>query len=174
MTSIFALPGRLALVTGASRGLGADICRSLADAGASVLATARDADLLANVVASLHGNGHLAVAADLGAPDGIERLRAAVAEHGQPLRILVNNAGYFHPQPIEQETLADLDRTLEVNLRAVFQLCQAFGGQMAEAGGGSIVNISSVLGQVGVAAVPGATALHTWVTCRARTSAIAR
>jgi NAD(P)-dependent dehydrogenase (short-subunit alcohol dehydrogenase family) len=137
------LQGRVALVTGGSRGIGRAAALALAEAGADVVITYRErADAAEEVVAALGGR---AVRADLAAPGEAARL---IDEVGR-VDVLVNNAGVLEQKPFEQITEADLDLTLAVNLKAVFLLSQAVIGPMRERGWGRIVNVASSGGQLG-------------------------
>jgi NAD(P)-dependent dehydrogenase (short-subunit alcohol dehydrogenase family) len=137
------LQGRVALVTGGSRGIGRAAALALAEAGADVVITYRErADAAEEVVAALGGR---AVRADLAAPGEAARL---IDEVGR-VDVLVNNAGVLEQKPFEQITEADLDLTLAVNLKAVFLLSQAVMGPMRERGWGRIVNVASSGGQLG-------------------------
>ena len=139
------LEGRVALVTGGSRGIGRAAALVLAEAGADVAITYRErADAAEEVVAALGGRAR-ALRADLAAPGAAARL---IAEVGT-VDVLVNNAGVLEQKPFAEITEADLDRALAVNLKAVFLLSQAVMGPMRERGWGRIVNVASSGGQLG-------------------------
>ena len=142
------LKGKIALVTGGSRGMGAAIVRRLASEGADVALTYNSSEDRANaVVAEIRGVGGkcLAIAADSADPSAIQAaVEKTVAEFGQ-LDILVNNAGIFVVKPIEQLTLDDFDETVNVNVRAVFTASQAAAAHMGE--GGRIISIGSNLAE---------------------------
>jgi NAD(P)-dependent dehydrogenase (short-subunit alcohol dehydrogenase family) len=140
------LDGRIALVTGASRGIGRGIARRLAADGADLAVTARDPsslrDTLAEVVAA--GRRGLAVGLDVTSVDSI---RAAVAESESglgPVDILVNNAGMQRLRPALELTEQDWDVVLDTNLRGAFFVAQAVGRGMVARGFGRIVNVSSM------------------------------
>lgn len=140
-----ALTGQVALITGGGRGLGAAICRALAEAGATVVAADVRADLAEQVAAAVTGAGGkctavaLDVTDDAAAGDLIARL---AAEHGG-LHVLVNNAGIDRTVPFAELTLADWDRILAVNLRGPFVMARHVFPLMRAAGRGHVVNIVS-------------------------------
>lgn len=141
---------RVALVTGAGRGLGAAIARALAESGASVALCDIDPEVQA-VAAALLGAGHevMAVAANVAQPAEVERLVAAVVERFGRLDILVNNAGICPRISIDDMTEESYDRIMDVNLKSVFFLSRAAGNAMKVNGWGRIVNVSSTGGRTG-------------------------
>lgn len=148
----FRLDGQVALVTGASRGIGADLARALADAGAKVAVAARDNAALDAVVTDIETNGGQALAVEMDVRQ-VPSIQAAVAqttnEFGR-LDVLVNNAGLGANHRAEDITEADWDDMMAVNLRGLFFCCQAAGRVMLEQGAGRIVNMSSQAGVVGI------------------------
>jgi len=149
MTSSAALTGRIALVTGASRGIGAAIARALDAAGARVLLAARDVEALAAVAAEL-GHDPAILPVDLAeAGAAADLARRALETSGGRLDVLVNNAAYARRVHLA-DTDADLiDQVLAVNVRAPLLLVRDLEEALAASGHGSIVNITSVSGLVG-------------------------
>lgn len=136
------LDGKVAVVTGASRGIGRAIAAALAQAGAEVLAVARSGDALAGLAAEAPGvTPWVADVADPGFHADLAR---------RPCDILVNNAGMNTPLPIEDMPTDALDAMLSLNVRSVYLVAQAAVRSMLSYGrGGSIVNMSSQMGHVG-------------------------
>jgi acetoacetyl-CoA reductase/3-oxoacyl-[acyl-carrier protein] reductase len=146
------LEGRVALVTGGSRGIGAAICRSLAAHGATVAAgfsadRVRAEQLLAELeVAGVSASAHQG---NVGDPDDCERVvREVIDRHGR-LDILVNNAGITQDRPILRMSVEDWHEVLRVNLSGAFYLSKPALEHMIERGSGRIINISSIIGQMG-------------------------
>jgi len=157
LQDVFGLKGKIALVTGASSGLGVELAQGLAIAGADVAVVARRKDRLDRVADDLRGYGvrSLAVQADLTIDADVERAVAEVEQGLGPVDILVNNAGIAPFGRAEKQTREQWDSVLAVNLTAGFRLSQAIARSMIERGqGGRIINISSILGQVGSAVMP--------------------
>ncbi len=143
---LFRLDGKVAVVTGASSGLGAVFARALAEAGADVALGARRADRLAETRAAVEAAGRraIAVATDVAKPEDCQALvDAAVAEFGR-VDVLVNNAGVGTAVPATRETPEQFRQVLDVNLHGCYWMAQACARVMQP--GSSIVNISSVLG----------------------------
>jgi 3-oxoacyl-[acyl-carrier protein] reductase len=143
------LSGRVALVTGASRGIGLAIAQRLAAAGASVVVNARAID---DGILAAFGTGEAqrisVLSGDVGAPEAAGQLMRAVFTRHKRLDILVNNAGVMRPAPIGMISDDDIDRTLATNLAGAIRLIQSAARLMARTGG-SIVNLSSVVGLKG-------------------------
>jgi NAD(P)-dependent dehydrogenase (short-subunit alcohol dehydrogenase family) len=153
---LFGLGGKVALVTGASSGLGIEFAQGLAMAGADVAVVARRLERLQEVARQLETFGVRAhaVQADLRDAAQIDAALQQAQEILGPIDILVNNAGIAPVSRAERHTLERWQQALEINLTAVFLCCQKVGQQMIERGqGGRIINISSVLGE-------GANAVH--------------
>ncbi|WP_435120826.1 3-oxoacyl-ACP reductase family protein [Amycolatopsis thermoflava] len=142
------LDGKVALVTGGSRGIGAAIARKLAAEGAHVAVTyEKSASRAAEVVASIESLGRKGLALQADSADA-EALTAAVDQAAEALGgldVLVNNAGIFPRGTIEEMSLADFDRTLAVNVRAVFVATKAAVRHLRA--GGRIITIGSTLGE---------------------------
>jgi NAD(P)-dependent dehydrogenase (short-subunit alcohol dehydrogenase family) len=149
----FRLHGQVALVTGASSGLGARFAQVLDGAGASVVVTARRADRLAGVAQGL-ANPSLVVAADLLDGQAVDRLVSATVERFGHLDVLVNNAGDARAGPALDEPPADAERMFRVNVAAPLRLAQHAARHMTSQGRGVIVNVASIAGLVGMEVVP--------------------
>lgn len=149
---LFTLDGAVALVTGGSSGLGAALARTLVDHGARVAVVARRKDRLEALAEEVGG---AAFACDLLDADALDGLVPRVVEALGPPTVLVNAAGAIAAvHPAEEEPLGDVRRTIELNLVAPFRLSQAVFPHLVAAGGGAIVNISSISGHVGIPGIP--------------------
>lgn len=148
---LFRLDGRVAVVTGASSGMGVTFAETLATAGAKVVLAARRQERLQELVKRLEEKGSeaLAVACDVAQEEDVDRLVAATMERFGAADVLVNNAGFTTIVSAEDQALADFQANLAVNLTGVFLCAQRFGRVMLEVGRGVIVNVASVLGLVG-------------------------
>jgi len=148
------LTGRVALVTGASSGIGAGLAAMLATEGASVALAARRGAELERLAAAIASDGGTAVpvVADLADEGSLARLITRTEENLGPVDILVNNAGFAIWKPLEATTMAEWDHTFAVNLRAAAYLCRAVLPGMQARRFGRVVNISS---EAGIAIVPG-------------------
>jgi 2-keto-3-deoxy-L-fuconate dehydrogenase len=149
---MFRLDGKTALVTGGGSGIGEATVRALATAGARVYVADRDGAAAARVAASLVSEGRDARAATVDVTDeaGVLASAAAIGREHSALDILVNNAGIGHVGTIEQTSAADLDRLYSVNVRGVFITSKAFLPGMLARGKGSIINLASIGGIVGI------------------------
>lgn len=137
------LSGKIALVTGASGGLGAHFARRLAACGAEVMIAARRADAMAEVAAAIMAAGgrYSTVVLDVGDAGSIAALDLSRVD------ILVNNAGVVRDAPLLDQQEADWDAVIDTNLKGMFLMTQAVAGAMKLRGkGGSIINIASILG----------------------------
>ena len=148
----FRLDGRVAVVTGASSGLGDRFARVLAAAGASVVVAARRVDRLERLAADLPGA--VAVACDVAEDADLEALVNGTIERFGRLDVLVNNAGTSGVVAAEHETADQIRRVIAVNLVGAHRLSQMAAGPMLAAGRGAIVNVASILGLVGVGQIP--------------------
>jgi NAD(P)-dependent dehydrogenase (short-subunit alcohol dehydrogenase family) len=150
----FSLTGKVALVTGATKGIGLDICKVLADAGADIAAVGRDQTGLAEAKTAIETLGRkcVTIAADLATREGpIEAAQQALKSFGT-IDILVNNAGIALIDPLLEALIEDWDKTMAVNLRAPFLLAKELAPKMIAQRSGKIINISS---QTGVIAIDG-------------------
>jgi short-subunit dehydrogenase len=145
--SIFA--GKIALVTGAGRGIGRAIALSLARSGCHVILTARTVLELADVQQELRkfGDDATAIQADLTRDDDLREL----VEQSGPVDFLINNAGWGKRAPVVRAKIEDWDQTLRLNLRAPMILAQRLLPAMIEKGEGAVINIGSVSGKTGEA-----------------------
>lgn len=156
--SIFDLSGRLAVVTGARRGIGLAIAEALAASGADIVGVSLDMEAdggEARRRVEALGSQFTPVPADLSDRASVRRLMARIAEFDRPVDILVNNAGTIYRQPALAYDLGEWDRVLEVNLSSQFALTQAIGGRMVERGYGKVIFTASLLsfqGGINVAA----------------------
>jgi len=148
------LLGRVAFVTGGTRGIGAAICRSLASQGAEVAAgysgNQEAAEAFSKAMGESYPDSRVTVhRGDIGSPDDCRRTVAEVIEQHGRLDILVNNAGITADRTIMKMTDDDWRRVIDVNLSGAFYLSQAALGHMLERGSGRIVMVSSVIGETG-------------------------
>jgi len=147
---MFELTGKVALVTGASRGIGRAIAVALAARGAHVVAVARANNADATVEAIRAAGGQAtAVGADVTDPASVEAMLAAALQHTGRLDVLVNNAGIARDQLMLRMKRADWDEVLATNLTAAFTIVQAALKPMIRQRGGRIISIGSVVGQMG-------------------------
>ena len=146
----FALNGRVAVVTGSTRGLGEGFARALGDAGASIAIVGRDAEAGRRVVADLEARGTAStfIAADITERENVDAvLEATMARFGR-VDILVNNAGTCVHAPALDVTPDEWRQVMNVNLDALWTCSQVFGRQFVEQGSGVIVNIGSMSGVI--------------------------
>ncbi|MGQ4363506.1 SDR family oxidoreductase [Streptomyces sp. SAS_272] len=157
----FDLTGRLAVVTGARRGIGRAMARALARAGADVIGVSASleetgSDVEKDVTAA--GRTFEAIRTDFADPHAVHALGADLAARERPVDILVNNAGTIRRAPAAQHTDTDWDTVLQVNLTAQFALTRAVGTTMVARGRGKVVFTASLLSYQGGITVPGYTA----------------
>ena len=148
MQSRWRLDGKLALVTGGTRGIGLATAEQLLDLGAQVFIVARDAQAVAAQVARWRAQGKPAqgMAADLAGAPGREQVIARIAQSGGKLDALVNNLGTNVRGPLAQYSPDDYRRLFEANVMSVFDLCRLAYPLLKQAKGGAVVNIASVSG----------------------------
>jgi NAD(P)-dependent dehydrogenase (short-subunit alcohol dehydrogenase family) len=146
VSTLFRLDGKVAIVTGASSGLGDRFARVLHAAGATVVVAARRADRLDALVAELPGA--VAIGCDVSVPADRERLVAATVERCGTVDVLVNNAGISTKVGIEDEELDYFEYVQNVNLTACWHLMKLCGAVMVAKRSGSVVNVASMLGLV--------------------------
>jgi short-subunit dehydrogenase len=148
------LTDRVAVVTGASSGIGAGLAAMLAAAGAHVVLAARRSQELERVAKGIRQDGGVAVpvVTDLTNDNSLANLLARTRAELGPVDILINNAGYALWKPLEATAIAEWDHTFAVNVRAAAYLCAAVLPDMRDRGFGRVINIGS---EAGVAIVPG-------------------
>lgn len=139
------LSGHVALVTGASSGLGERFARVLREAGADVVVTARRAGRIERLAEELEG---LAMPGDITSAAHRQAMADAVADRFGRLDILINNAGVCDDGPLEDQALAELTAVIQVNLVAVLDLCRVMAPLLFASGHGSVINIASIYGLV--------------------------
>ena len=150
VSSLLRLDGKVALVTGASYGLGAEFAHTLADAGADLVLTARSAELLEQVAASCRAKGVRVVTSvgDVSVEADVKATVAAGLEQLGRIDVLVNNAGISDLRGLDAENYdtETFRRILEVDLVGLFMYCREVGRHMLAEGRGSIINICSIIG----------------------------
>ncbi|MGN6359933.1 MAG: SDR family oxidoreductase [Thermomicrobiales bacterium] len=151
VSELFNLAGKVAIVTGGSRGLGREIAEGLAEAGATVTITARREQWLRPTEEALRAAGLDVTAAvcDVTDPDAVQALIDDVIERAGGIDILVNNAGISWGAPAEEMPVEQFRRVLDTNATGAFLCAQAAAKQMIARGGGAIINTASVAGLVG-------------------------
>lgn len=146
----FRLDGKVAIVTGAGRGIGASIARTFAEAGANIVLTARTKDQLDEVAADVRAAGReaLVIPADVNENDVlVEIVERTVAELGR-IDVVVNNAGGTMPRPFLDTSPGFFERSFHFNVTTAFVLSKAAAPHLLATGAGSIVNISSAIGRL--------------------------
>ena len=153
MSELFDLTGRVAIVTGTSRGLGQYFARALARAGADLVLTSRDRTTLAPFEAEIAALGRRSVSLDLDVRDhgSIQKMVSAAWDFFGRIDILVNNAGCNVRKPAVEVTWEDWNLVLDTNLRGTFFVAQAVARHMIERGYGRIINLGSVTSVAGYA-----------------------
>ena len=146
------LDGKVAIVTGGSRGIGAEVGARLAEDGAAVVVSGRDGERLQQTVREWETQGRavLGVVADAASREDCERLVSTAKQHFGRIDVLVNNAGMTHDQLLVRMTDEDRDRVLEVNLRSAFLMTRAVSKALVrQKSGGRVINITSTAGAMG-------------------------
>jgi NAD(P)-dependent dehydrogenase (short-subunit alcohol dehydrogenase family) len=145
---LFKLPGRVAIVTGGSRGLGEEIAEGLAEAGAALMLCARRDEWLSPTVARLRGHGYRVegVVADVAKPADVQAVVDATMKAFGQVDILVNNAGITWGERPEAMPLDKWQKVLDVNLTGAFLFAQAAGREMLKREYGRIINVASIAG----------------------------
>ena len=164
MTSAFDLTGRLAIVTGARRGIGFAMAEALAQAGADIIGVSATLEASGSAIeqaVTSHGRRFEAIACDFADVDAIAALGERLAV--RPVDILVNNAGTIERAPAAEHPIELWDRVIQVNLSSQFVLSQAVGRSMLEHGHGKIIFTASMLSFQGGVNVPGYTAAKSGV-----------
>ena len=146
------LDGKVAIVTGGSRGIGAEIGARLAEDGAAVVVSGRDGERLQHTVREWETQGRavLGVVADAASREDCERLVSTAKQQFGRIDVLVNNAGMTHDQLLVRMTDEDWDRVMEVNLRSAFLMTRAVSKALVrQKSGGRVINITSTAGAMG-------------------------
>ena len=149
-TQLFDLTGRVAIMTGAGRGLGRTMALALAAAGADLALASRTASELESLVEEVEALGRRAIAVptDVTSPEACEAMVATAVERFGRLDILVNNAGMNVRKPALELTPDEFDSVLQVNLKGYYNGARAAGRHFVEQGSGKLINVSSILGSV--------------------------
>lgn len=153
VAELFSLRGRVALVTGGARGLGLSIARGLAQAGATTVLASRDASVCsasAQEIADSTGQECVGWSLDVTDEQDVASVFARVGERFGALDVLVNSAGVNVRSAVEECSLEDFDKVLDVNLRGSWLCCREAGRVMRPAGRGSVINVGSALSAVGM------------------------
>ncbi|RLS55001.1 MAG: SDR family oxidoreductase [Planctomycetota bacterium] len=151
---LFDLTGRVAIITGGSKGLGAAMAAGLASAGADVVLASRtlsEVEQVAKEIAQTYGHQALGVAADVTKPDDVEALVAQTLERFGKVDILINNAGINIRGPIDELTYEQFKQVHDINVDGLWLCSKAVVPFMKKAGHGRIINMASTLGVVGLA-----------------------
>ena len=146
------LDGKVAIVTGGSRGIGAELAGRLAEDGAAVVVSGRDGERLQHTVREWETQGRavLGIVADAANREDCERLVSTAKQHFGRVDVLVNNAGMTHDQLLVRMTDEDWDRVMEVNLRSAFLMTRAVSKALVrQKSGGRVINITSTAGAMG-------------------------
>jgi NAD(P)-dependent dehydrogenase (short-subunit alcohol dehydrogenase family) len=150
---LFRLDDRVALITGGSKGLGKEIALGLAEAGATTVLCSRHLDeceRVAESIAERSGRTSIGIAADVTEEDQVEGMFGQIVDRFGRLDVLVNSAGINVRHPVEQFPPDAFRQVIDVNLTGTWLCCRAAASVMKKQGSGSVINISSVLGHVGL------------------------
>ena len=150
---LFRLDDKVALITGGSKGLGASMGMALAQAGARVVINSRtqaDCDSVAGNIQTETGKACAGISADVTDEDAVDELFGSVAERFGRLDVVINSAGINIRHPIEEFSFEDYRKVVDINLIGTWLCCRAAGRIMKPAGRGSVINVSSTLGKVGL------------------------
>ncbi len=152
ISKLFDLSGKVAIVTGGSRGLGKEMATGLGEAGAKVTITARREEWLTPAYEELKGLGIdcLSVKADIAKVEDVKHFVAETLQRWGKIDILVNNAGVTWGTPAEDMSLEKWDVVMNTNAKGTFICCQQIGKEMIKQGGGNIVNVASISGRLAV------------------------
>jgi NAD(P)-dependent dehydrogenase (short-subunit alcohol dehydrogenase family) len=162
------------LITGASSGMGLDIARGFLERGSNVVMNARNNEKLAAAARALGDENRIAIVpGDIGNKETGEKMVKSAVERFGSADVLVNNAGIFGMKPFLESTEEDLDKYIHINLKGTYFVTQAVVRQMKKQGGGSIVNIGTVLITHSMAGVPASAALITKGGVHALTTSLA-
>ena len=146
----FSLPGKVAIVTGAGRGIGAETARTYADAGADVVLAARTKEQLDAVADDVRALGRraLVIPCDVNENEAVEDIVAQAMNEFGRIDVVVNNAGGSMPRPFMETSAGYLERAFHFNVTTAFVLTKAAAPHMLAAGSGAVVNISSAIGRL--------------------------
>ena len=144
----FDFTGKTAIVTGGTRGIGAEICKGIVEGGGHVVVIGLNEQRGREFVASL-GEGNRYYRLDVGDSVAVRSTVARILDEVPGVNILINDAGVISAKPFEQVDDAEWKRTIDVNLTGTFTMCSAIFPYFKEHGGGRIVNVSSVAGKIG-------------------------
>ncbi len=174
-TEIFRLDGKVAWITGGSKGLGLAMAHALASVGASVAVNSRhlaEAEAAASEVAERHGGRAIGGQADVTKPDEVRAFVQRVVDEFGSVDILITNAGVNVRLPTTELPLEEWQRVLDINLTGPFVCSQAVLPHMIERGWGRVIHVSSIMGLVGLAARPPYTATKGGIVLLTKTQAL--